>query len=167
MILVTFTAPAIYILVVLFSMWLAWMQSNNNRNIDIRPIIAILAGLLSCPLSAVFIQLGHLDLPSLNMSLYLLCITVFVGFFVGLGYLWLAKICLDKIVGASLFILGSSGGSMVCLYFYIFHSEVQDVLIGTAWGFLFGVMLYVILLGGRSGGIQTAFSDLIHKARRR
>jgi hypothetical protein len=148
-------------------MWLAWAQSRGRRA-EIGSLAAVAAGLTCCALTALFIQLGRLQVSSVSLSLPLLIFTTAIGFIVGMSYLWVAKAVVDSEITSSLFILGSVAGSSISLFFYFFHSEVQDAFIGIAWGYLFGVLLYLVLIGGRSGagGIQDVFRDLVRRSRR-
>lgn len=121
------TAPAIYILIILFSSWIGIRNSRQSRRgINVQPIIAILAGLSTCPLIAVLVQLGRLDIPAVEIRLPLICISLGVGFFVGFIYIWLAVVVLDNTALASLYVLGTIGGSAICLYFYFFYNQVQE-----------------------------------------
>jgi len=150
------TAPIIYILIILFSAWLGILSGKQRRGVNPQPFIAILAGLTACPLVAVFIQLGQLDIPSIGITLPFICITAGIGFVVGVIYVWAANLVLDNAAITSLFVLGTIGGSAVSLYFYIFHQQVQELLISSAWGFLFGVLVYMML----KGGVRSALSRL-------
>lgn len=159
------TAPIIYLLILLFSVWLGWLQSTARQK-NLGPIMALLAGLASCPLTAVLLQLGQLDIPFVEMNAIMLCVSIWVGLIIGFGYLWLAKVVIDYNAASALFLLGSVSGSTVSLYFYFFYSQVQSVLIGISWGFLVGVLLYWAFLGNRPGGLQDAFGDLVRRGRR-
>ncbi len=156
--LLSITAPIIYILIMLFSAWIGFLSSNSNRHqrrgVNLTPIIAILAGLATCPLVAVLIQLGHLSLPSIQITFPFICVTLGIGFVVGLIYIWSANLVLGNEATISLFVLGSVGGSAICLYFYFFQSEVQELLISSAWGFLFGVLVYMVLKGGPGSALS-------------
>jgi hypothetical protein len=135
------TAPLIYIFIMVFSAWIGILSGKTHgrqrRGINPQPVIAILAGLAACPLVAILIQLGRLSIPAAELTFVLLCFTLGIGFVVGLIYIWSANIVLDNMATTSLFVLGTIGGSAICLYFYFFHKEVQEILISTAWGFLF------------------------------
>ena len=145
------TAPIIYILIILFSAWMGIRSVNQRNGISIQMVLAILAELSTCPLVAVLIQFGHLEIPSIEIILPFICVTLGVGFFVGLLYIWLADLIkLDGSAIMSLFVLGTVGGSTICLYFYFFYSQVQELLISSAWGFLFGVLIYMVIKGPRN-----------------
>jgi len=161
-------APIIYIFIILFSFWLSWMQGIGPR-FDVRPLVAWAAGWVACTFSVILILLGKLEPNSIPTTLTVIIIAGFIGFIIGLGYLWLARLVLDNTVAVSLFILGSMAGSSISFLFYVFFPQIQATLISLTVGFLFGVLLYVVLLGGRSGssGIQDAFRDLARRARRR
>ncbi len=152
------SAPLIYVFIIAFSAWIGithgMSRVHNRRTINPQPILAILAGLAACPLVAILIQMGRLSIPATELSISLLCLTLSVGFIVGLVYIWSANIVLDSMATTSLFVLGTVGGSVICLYFYFFHQEVQDILISTGWGFLFGVLVYMILKGGIKGSLN-------------
>lgn len=142
------TAPVIYFLIILFSAWIGVSSGRQRKGINAQPYIAILAGLSTCPLISVLIQFGRLEIPSIEVVLPLICLTLGIGFFVGLGYIWTASLILDSNTAiTSLFVLGTIAGSTICLYFYFFHSQVQEILISSAWGFLFGVLMYMVLKG--------------------
>lgn len=151
------TAPGIYILIMLFSAWIGLLSGKTSghqrRGINPQPFIAILAGLAACPLVAVLIQLGRLNIPSIEITFPFICITLGVGVVVGLIYIWSANLALDNAATTSLFVLGTIAGSAVCLYFYFFHNQVQELLISSAWGFLFGVLVYMVLKGGVRGAL--------------
>ena len=160
------TAPIIYVLIIVFSSLLSYKLSRTNS--DIRPILAIIAGLLACPLTGVLLLLGNLDIQAPQVLFPLSLLPVAAGFFFGVIYIWLAKVLIrGSSIVAVLFFFGSIAGSSVSLYFYAFHTEVQDILIGSAWGFLFGVFVYAMLFVGKTGGIQAAFSDLFDETRQR
>lgn len=141
------SAPIIYILIILFSAWLGVLSGRQRKGVSVQPYIAILAGLSTCPLISVLIQFGRLEIPSIEIILPLICLTLGIGFFVGLAYIWTASLILDSPAITSLFVLGTIAGSTICLYFYFFHSQVQEMLISSAWGFLFGVLMYMVLKG--------------------
>lgn len=147
------SAPMIYVLVIIFSAWLgiASGRQRRGRGINPQPVLAILAGLVTCPLLAVLMQIGRLNIPSVDVVLPLMCITLGVSFFVGLIYIWSANLVLNNAAMTSLYVLASVGGSAICLYFYFFYSQVQEILIGAAWGFLFGVLVYMVIRGGLKG----------------
>jgi hypothetical protein len=127
------------------------MHGRQRKGINPQIIIAILAGLSTCPLVGVLIQFGRLDIPSIEIVLPLVCATLGIGFFVGLIYIWIADLIkLDSSAITSLFVLGTIGGSSICLYFYFFYAQVQELLISSAWGFLFGVLLYMVIKGPRN-----------------
>lgn len=145
------TAPIIYILIILFSAWIGISYSRQRKGINVQTLLAILAGLATCPLVAVLIQFGRLDIPSVEIVLPLVCMTLGIGFFVGLIYIWIADLLkMDDLAITSLFVLGTIGGSTICLYFYFFHAQVQELLISSAWGFLFGVLIYMVIKGPRN-----------------
>jgi hypothetical protein len=145
------TAPLIYFLIILFSAWIGIMNGKQRKGINPQIYIAILAGLSTCPLVAVLIQFGRLEIPSVEVFLPLICLTLGIGFFVGLIYIWVADLIkLDSSAVTSLFVLGTIGGSTICLYFYFFFAQVQELLISSAWGFLFGVLLYMVIKGPRN-----------------
>ncbi|KXK15506.1 MAG: hypothetical protein UZ14_CFX002000527 [Chloroflexi bacterium OLB14] len=114
------TAPVIYILIILFSAWIGAISGRQRKGINAQPYIAILAGLSTCPLVAVLIQFGRLEIPSIEIILPLICLTLGIGFFVGLIYIWSASLVLDNSAVTSLFVLGTIAGSTICLYFYFF-----------------------------------------------
>jgi len=143
------TAPIIYVLIVLFSAWIGIAKGRQRRGVNAQPYIAILAGLSTCPLVAVLIQFGRLEVPSVEIILPLICLTLGIGFIVGLAYIWTASLILDSAAITSLFVLGTVAGSTICLYFYFFHSQVQELLVSSAWGFLFGVLVYMVIKGPR------------------
>lgn len=154
------TAPIIYILIILFSAWIGLIglkqeTGAKRKGGNAQAIIAILTGLATCPLVAVLMQLGRLDIPSVEVFLPLICLTLGVGFIVGLVYIWTASLILNHTATTSLFVMGSIGGSVICLYFYFFHTQVQELLISSAWGFLFGVLVYMVI---NKGGIRGNFS---------
>jgi hypothetical protein len=145
------TAPIIYILIILFSAWIGMSSGKQRRGVNAQPYLAILAGLSICPIIALFMQFGRLQLPSIDIVLPLICLTLGVGFVVGLAYIWTASFVLkDNAATISLFVLGTIGGSTICLYFYFFHAQVQELLISSAWGFLFGVLVYMVIQGPRN-----------------
>jgi hypothetical protein len=73
-----------------------------------------------------------------------------------LTYIWAASFVFkDSSAIKSLFVLGTIGGSAICLYFYFFYSQVQELLISSAWGFLFGVLVYTVM----KGDIKNTFSS--------
>jgi hypothetical protein len=147
------SAPIIYVLVIIFSAWLGIASGGQRRGrgINPQPVLAILAGLVTCPLIAVLMQIGKLNIPSVDLVLPLMCITLGVSFIVGLIYIWSANLVLNNAAMTSLYVLGSVGGSAICLYFYFFYNQVQEILIGAAWGFLFGVLVYTVIRGGLKG----------------
>ena len=155
-------APVVYILIVLFSFWLAVIHSK--RRMDIGTLAAFFAGWVACAFSVVLVRLGQLDLPSIPSDLWAILISGVVGFVVGLGYLWAAKMVVGNTIMVSLFVLGSVGGSLISFYFYVIHSEIQIVFISSAVAYLFGVLIYVALFESRGspGGIQ-AFNALRHR----
>lgn len=160
------TAPVIYVLVIGFSIWLGLQMGQIGRRRNFQPILAILAGLISCPLTAILIQLGQYKIPSIPIGLSVICITIIVGLGVGFAYLWIAKSLLGNWITGNLFILGSVIGSSVSLYFYFFHTEVKDILISSAWGFLFGVLVYAVLDKASNTSTQGIFGDLVNRTRR-
>lgn len=143
------SAPIIYILIILYSAWLGINSGRRRKGVNVTPIIAILAGLSTCPLVAVLIQFGQLEIPSIEIILPLICVTLGIGFFVGLIYIWAAGLILDNSAITNLFVLGTIAGSTICLYFYFFYSQIQELLISSAWGFLFGVLVYMVIKGPR------------------
>jgi hypothetical protein len=149
------SAPLIYILIILFSSWVGLQSGREGRRrTNVQPVIAILAGLSACPLTAVLIQMGNLGIPQVDMLLPAICLTLGLGFCVGFGYIWAAQLVLDSTALTSIFVLGTTGGAAISLYFYFFYSQVQEFLIASAWGFLFGVLVYMVL----KGGMRNSFS---------
>ena len=79
------------------------------------------------------------------------CFTLIVGFAFGIIYLWAANAVFSDSLMTSLFVLGSIGGSVICLYFYVFHTYTQLFLSTSAWGFLFGMLFRAALLNIKKG----------------
>lgn len=160
------SAPIIYILIIVFSAVLSYRLGRSKS--DIKPILAIIAGLLCCPLTGVLLLSDSLNVQVPPLLFPFVLIPIGAGFFFGIIYIWLAKVFLkSSSIATVLFFFGNVAGSAVCLYFYIFQSEVQDVLVSIAWGFLFGVFAYAMLFTGKSGGIQAAFGGLFDETRGR
>lgn len=145
------STPLIFILVILFSVWTGLFQprdGNNSRWDTKRSLAVIVAGLTTCPLTALLIQLGQLKIPSLNLTFLTIAVATILGFLIGLIYLWLIRLTHNNIVTNQLFVLFSVSVSVISLYFFVFHSQIQEFVISSAWGFLFGVLFYVTIKGG-------------------
>jgi hypothetical protein len=171
MIILSIMALGIYLLIILFSLWLALVQAGilgRSKKIDLGPIAAFCAGWVAFAFSIILVQKGSLDIPIIPEDLWTILIMGAIGTLVGVGYLGIARIVIGNTIMTGLFVLGSVGGSLISFFFYIVYEHVQVAFITSAVGFLFGVLLYVVLFESRgsAGGIQDAYGDFVRKARR-
>lgn len=135
---------------------------------DIGPIAGFFAGWVACAFSVVLVRLGQLELPGFPTNLWTVLLSGLLGFLVGISYLGIAKVVNGNKAMTSLFVLGSVGGSLISLFFFVVYQQVQVIFISSAVAFLFGVLVYVMLFEGRGhpGGIQGAYRDFVATARR-
>ena len=158
------SAPIIYVVIILFSGWMALRPRVDGRSRDVGALAAFAAGWVACAFAAILVLLGQLQIPSIPTTLWVISLSGGIGFLVGFGYLGLANLVLGRTKMTNLFILGSVGGSSISFFFYVFYKAVQVAFISSAVAFLFGALLYVVVSGGRAtGGLQ----DLMRRSRYR
>lgn len=158
-------APLVYVAIIVINGILVWAQSINRRNgrrSDIGPIAALLASGAACTFVSILIRFGSLTLPDFPVNNTVIIFAGFIGFIVGIAYLYLAKKVIGNTVMTSLFVLGSVSGSLISLLFYYTYDQVQVALLSAGVGFLLGVLLYVVLFESRGGpgGLQETWREI-------